>query len=221
MKIADDLYFYPWESFTQNNCNSILIAGPVKVLVDPGHKHLFPELAEQMERDGFRPEDIDLVIHTHCHPDHMEAGQNLADLGIKQAMHPDDETYLAKIGPAFFQAMGLQMPTFQIDVHLVEGDLMLGDKQFAVFHTPGHSPGSVCLYWPDRKTLMSGDLIFAQGVGRTDFPGGSGKQLKKSIQRMAGLDIETILPGHGPAVLGRQDVLTNFQIIEQMYFPML
>ncbi|MEW5723863.1 MAG: MBL fold metallo-hydrolase [Thermodesulfobacteriota bacterium] len=221
MKIVENLYFYPWESYTQNNANSILITGPVKALVDPGHRHLFPELERKMRADGTAPGDIDLVIYTHCHPDHMEAGEVLGRLGVRHALHPDDEAYLRQIGPAFYQALGLQMPDLEIDVHLVEGDLTLGDKTFEVYHTPGHSPGEVCLYWPDHRLLIAGDLIFAQGVGRTDFPGGSGRRLKESIERMAGLDLEIILPGHGPAIVGRDNVRLNFQAIERMYFPML
>ena len=219
MKIAPDLFFYPWESYTQNNANTILITGPVKVLIDPGHKNLFPALIPQMEADGAAPDDIQFVIHTHCHPDHMEAGELLT--GARQALHQADEEYLKKIGPAFYQSMGLGMPDIKIDVNLTEGDLTLGDKTLQVYHTPGHSPGSVCLYWPELKVLVSGDLIFAQGVGRTDFPGGSGKLLKESIIRMAELDIEAILPGHGPAIVGREQVVRNFQMIERMYFGML
>ncbi|MBU2550521.1 MAG: MBL fold metallo-hydrolase [Proteobacteria bacterium] len=221
MKVLEDLFFYPWEDYSQNNCNTIMITGPVKVLIDPGHKRPFPGLVRQLEADGIRAEEIDLVIHTHCHPDHMEAGAELTRLGAKEAMHPDDERYLDEMGPMFFQAMGLPMPEYQIAVHLVEGDLTLGDKTLQVYHTPGHSPGEVCLYWPEPKVLICGDLIFAQGVGRTDFPGGNGKQLKESIRRMAELDIELLLPGHGPAVAGRENVVRNFQLIEHMYFPIL
>jgi hydroxyacylglutathione hydrolase len=221
MQIADDLFFYPWESFTQNNSNSIMISGPVNTLIDPGHAHLFPQLAKQMTADGVTPEEIGLVIYTHCHPDHMEAGPGLAVHGAKQAMHPDDEDYLRKIGPSFFQAMGMSMPDVHIDIHLSEGELDIGGKTLHVYHTPGHSPGEVCLYWAEHNVLIAGDLIFAQGVGRTDFPGGSGALLKKSIQRMAGLDIDILLPGHGPAVMGRDNVIGNFQAIERMYFPML
>ncbi|MFH1139398.1 MAG: MBL fold metallo-hydrolase [Pseudomonadota bacterium] len=221
MKIAPDLFFYPWESYTQNNCNTILITGPVKTLIDPGHKQLFAGLAPKLTADGAAPQDIQFVIHTHCHPDHMEAGEILAGYGAKQALHAADEEYLRKIGPSFYRSMGLKMPEIQVDVNLTEGDLTLGNKTLQVYHTPGHSPGSVCLYWPEIKTLLSGDLIFAQGVGRTDFPGGSGKLLKESIIRMSELDIELILPGHGPAIVGREKVIRNFQVIERMYFGML
>ena len=221
MKIVDDLYFYPWESYTQNNSNSIMISGPVKVLIDPGHKHLFPKLEQKMSADGLDAQDIQMIVHTHCHPDHMEAGVLFDPARVKQALHADDEAYLEELGPMFYQSMGLDMPDVRVDVHLTEGDLTLGDKTFQVYHTPGHSPGSVCLYWADQKLLITGDLIFAQGVGRTDFPGGNSRLLKESIMRMSELDVEVILPGHGPAIVGRDNVLQNYQIIQQMYFPML
>lgn len=221
MKIAQDLYFYPWESYTQNNCNSIMITGKVKALIDPGHQALFSNLARQLERDGIDVKALDLIINTHSHPDHFEASASLAGHGARVAMHPDGENYLKKIGPAFSQALGQKMPDYNIDLNLVEGELELGDKQLYVYHTPGHSPGSICLYWPDQKVLISGDLIFAQGVGRTDFPGGDGAKLKENIKRMAELDIEILLPGHGPLVTGAEEVRRNFQFIQQVYFPML
>ncbi len=221
MKMIEGLYFYPWESLSQNNSNSIMITGQVKTLIDPGHKHLFPELAAKMRADNIDPDQIDLIVYTHCHPDHMEAGQELSSHGAKQALHPDDEEYLNKIGPDFYRAMGLSMPEVRIDIQLVEGELKLGDQNWTVYHTPGHSPGEICLYWPENKVLIAGDLIFAQGVGRTDFPGGNGKLLKESIRRMAELDIDMILPGHGPAIIGRDNVVRNFQTIEQIYFPIL
>jgi len=221
MKIAQDLYFYPWESYTQNNCNSIMITGKVKALIDPGHQALFSNLAGQLERDGIDVKALDLIINTHSHPDHFEASASLARHGARVAMHPDGENYLKKIGPAFSQALGQKMPDYNIDLNLVEGELELGEKQLYVYHTPGHSPGSICLYWPDQKVLISGDLIFAQGVGRTDFPGGDGAKLKENIKRMAELDIEILLPGHGPLVTGAEEVRRNFQFIQQVYFPML
>ena len=165
MKVANDIFFYPWESYSQNNSNSIMITGQVKVLVDPGHSHLFSNLSQQIKQDGVDPSEIELVLYTHCHPDHMEAGQELAQYGARQALHPVEEEYLRNIGPDFFRAMGLSMPEIKIDIHLSEGELDLGGHKFMVFHTPGHSPGEVCLYHPESKILIAGDLIFAQGVG--------------------------------------------------------
>lgn len=97
----------------------------------------------------------------------------------------------------------------------------MGDETFQVISTPGHSPGSLCLYWPKQKALFSGDVVFSGGIGRTDFPGGNGKLLKESIQRLAQLDVEYLLPGHGEALRGRKAVETNFQMIEHQWFGYL
>jgi glyoxylase-like metal-dependent hydrolase (beta-lactamase superfamily II) len=105
---------------------------------------------------------------------------------------------------------------------LVEGDLSLGrdEKQvnLTVFHTPGHSPGSICIYWPDKKALITGDLVFNGSVGRTDFPGGSITTLKQSIERVSQLDVEYLLPGHstemGSIIEGKRRVEQNFRAIK-------
>jgi hydroxyacylglutathione hydrolase len=107
------------------------------------------------------------------------------------------------------------------DFFLTEGTFKAGGLELEVIHTPGHSPGSICLYWPTYKALFAGDVIFAQGVGRTDLPGGDGEQLKESISRLASLDLELVLPGHGDIIKGREDIERNFKLIEMMYFGIL
>jgi len=90
-----------------------------------------------------------------------------------------------------------------------------------IYHTPGHSPGSVSLYLPDSKALIAGDVIFQAGVGRTDFPGGNGKLLKRSIDRLAMLDTEHLLPGHGDLVKGKERVKRNFDYVADVYYGMI
>ena len=90
-----------------------------------------------------------------------------------------------------------------------------------VLHTPGHSPGSICLYQPDKKVLFTGDVVFNQGIGRTDLPGGSGPELKESIKRISHLDVSLLLTGHGDVVPGRDAVAENFKMIEESWFSYL
>ena len=97
----------------------------------------------------------------------------------------------------------------------------MGDLSFKVIHTPGHSPGSICLYWTEQKALFTGDVIFHQGVGRTDLPGGSGQELKDSITRISRLEVDYLLPGHGDLISGREPVKRNFETIERMWFGYL
>jgi glyoxylase-like metal-dependent hydrolase (beta-lactamase superfamily II) len=213
---------YEWTSFTQNNCNAYVLGEQAQVLIDPGHSHLFSHVRLDMARDGLDWQKVELVAVTHSHPDHFEGVENFLDHGaVKIGLHAEEERFLETAGVEFARMLGLATPKYRIDLHLEEGPLAIGDLELEVYHTPGHSPGHVCLYWPARKALFSGDLIFNQGVGRTDFPGGDGELLKASIRRMAELDVELILCGHGPAVKGRRAVEENYRLIERVYFPML
>ena len=101
---------------------------------------------------------------------------------------------------------------------LQEGDLTIGNTSLQVFLSPGHSPGSLCFYWPEKKVLFTGDVVFNQSIGRTDLPGGSGKHLKESITKLSGLDVEVLCPGHGDIVTGHEAVKKNFKMIRDFWF---
>ncbi len=219
MELAEHLNFFPWTQPTVNNCNSVFIGGTVPTLIDPGHSQLYGHVEVGLSGDHCDPPQ--LVVLTHCHPDHMEAAEQLQKNGAKLAMHPDEIAYMEGEGRKLASAMGMRFPELTFDILLEEGVLELGGETLEVIHTPGHSPGHVCLYWPRHKALIAGDLVFLQGVGRVDFPGGSGELLKESIKRVSQLDIELLLPGHGPLIKGKENVDKNFQLIEQMYFGMI
>ena len=220
MKLADDLYVYPWTQPTANNCNAYLVGGPAPVLIDPGHARLYKHVELGLASDH-QPETPRLVVVTHCHPDHLEAALALQKAGARLAMLGAELDYLAGQGRQLAAALGMHLPEFQVDIILGEGELKVGPESFQVLHTPGHSPGHLCLYWPRRKALFAGDLVFAQGVGRVDFPGGNGKDLKASIQRVAQLDLEWVLTGHGPVLKGKPSIQRNFEIIAKHYFGMI
>ena len=213
MKIVDGLYGFIWQSASENNCNSFFIEGSKKILIDPGHRHLFRHVQRGLEQIGSTPEQIDVVLVTHGHPDHLEMVGSFGP-STQWAMSRVDYDFVMKyIGsPAEFPK-----PAF----FLQEGELTIGDKTFVAILTPGHSPGSVCLYWPEKKTLFTGDVVFSQSIGRTDLPGGSGKQLKESITRLAELDVEILCPGHGDVVAGRESVKKNFKTIKDFWFNYL
>jgi glyoxylase-like metal-dependent hydrolase (beta-lactamase superfamily II) len=116
--------------------------------------------------------------------------------------------------------LGLKVPQFEPFIYLVEGDLILGKERkinLQVLHTPGHSPGSLSIYWPDNRVLISGDVVFYGGVGRTDFPGGSITLLKQSIEKLSKLEVDYLLPGHsteyGGIIEGKERVERNFQAV--------
>jgi hydroxyacylglutathione hydrolase len=215
MRLSDDLYAFPWQVPTENNCNSYLIDGSFKILIDPGHQHLFSELFDSLDSMGVRPDDIDLVVGTHGHPDHIEALQSFSSSQTMLTMGEIEYRYLQE------KATHLLDFRLEPDFLLAEGTLKAGTTELQVLRTPGHSPGSICLYWPSHKALFAGDVIFEQGVGRTDLPGGSGTQLKESIKRLSSLDIDLLLPGHGRIIKGKDEVMRNFSLVEEMYFGLL
>ena len=221
MKIGKDLYAYLWLDPYENNCNTYFIQGKVTVLIDPGHSRHVPNLFHQMEGDGISPGDIDLIILTHCHPDHFEGLEAFKDKPVKIAMSQEEERYLFESGKVLFEMMRQSLPEFQIGFYLKEGELHLGKEVFHIYQTPGHSPGSLSIYWPERKFLFTGDLVFYGGVGRTDFLEGNSKFLKKSIERISSLDTELLLPGHGELVKGKERVVQNFEFIRQNFYAYL
>lgn len=221
MKLDTDLYAYIWKSTMQNNSNSYVIGGEIPLVIDPGHQHLVKNLITQMEKDGNRLEDIRLVVATHGHPDHFEAARTFERAGVMVALHQEEENFLREVGGKFYDAMGAGAPPMKVSFHLREGDLKLGSKTFQVLHTPGHSPGSISLYWPEKKALFTGDVVFPLGVGRTDFPGGEGILLRDSIERLARLDAEWLLAGHGEVIQGKKNIQSNFVYIQSNYFDYL
>ena len=113
------------------------------------------------------------------------------------------------------------MPEFKIDLYLQEGEVKLGVQNPSGFSYARAFPGSISLYWPEKKALFTGDVVFPMGVGRTDFPGGDGTLLRQSIERLARLDAEWLLSGHGEVLKGKRNVQRNFSYIRTNYFDYL
>ncbi len=138
---------------------------------------------------------IRAVINTHTHPDHTMGNRSLSGMAPVLAHEAEDTWYLRLYNTLLTAVFTGRLQT-GISYTLNEKErIVLGDTHVEVLHTPGHSPGSICLYWSGN--LVSGDTVFAEGIGRTDLPGGSMEQLRKSIGRIMCLPPDTtIWPGH-------------------------
>jgi len=231
VKLAPNFYCYLWEG-KGNNCNTSFLPDALRgerphVLVDPGHirnelgERCFDSLREAMEKDGFKVQDIGLVLCTHCHPDHFEAVGAIVNQNTLLALSREEEKYCQEAGKLLFSTFGARLPQAKPFFYLTEGNLKLGTKNkvsLRVLLTPGHSPDSISFYLEKEKILISGDVVFFGSVGRTVFPGGSLSLLRQSTDKLSQLDVEYLVPGHstelGGIIAGKEKVKRNFQMIK-------
>ncbi len=164
------------------------------VIVDPGG-----ETQPLLDEIGQRRVRVRYILNTHGHFDHIAANAAVkAQFDVPLGLHPADQELLLHGGGAALFGLNY-VPSPPPDLELVEGlRLEIGALHLQVLHTPGHTPGSVCLYIPEESALLTGDTLFASGVGRTDLPGGDARQLTESLRRLLALPPETtVYSGHG------------------------
>ena len=142
---------------------------------------------------------IATVVLTHCHFDHTARVKEIAHMcRAKVAIHKLDATGLLDDARSLSMHFGSRSPAIIPHILLNEGDSVSGLR---VLHTPGHTPGSICLFSESDQVLISGDTVFTDGgFGRYDFIGGSRAELARSIDRLSLLDVEGLYPGHGVPV---------------------
>jgi hydroxyacylglutathione hydrolase len=151
------------------------------------------------------------IVNTHGHADHLGANQELLDAtGARLWIHAGDRDCLASPARNLSLGLGAAVTSPPAGGELTD-DLKLscGALSLQVLHTPGHSPGSVCLY--GSGILLAGDTLFAGSAGRTDLPGGDARRLAQSLARIVReVPPDTLVyPGHGPATILARELQSN------------
>lgn len=178
--------------------------GPGAVVIDPGccNGEEIQSLLDFLGSHGLTPSAI---VLTHSHFDHILGVKKLsARFGIPVYLHPDDRQML-QLAPSMAAAYNyyLSVPDISFETcDIKDGQILkIGDIEFEVIHTPGHTPGSVCLLVRESGDLFSGDTLFAGAIGRTDMPMGDyDKEIVSVMEKIMGLDADVkVHPGHGGA----------------------
>jgi glyoxylase-like metal-dependent hydrolase (beta-lactamase superfamily II) len=197
-------------------CNCVILGDEesgTAIVVDPGGEA--PRILARLQELGLRCQGI---VHTHTHFDHVGATK-----AVQQATHAP--TMIHENDLFLYEGVQMQLDSFrvplrapemaEIDRFLSDGDTVSsGALEAGVVHTPGHSPGSICLtVESDQRVVIAGDTLFARSVGRTDLWGGDTSQLVTSIRRkLFALPDETlVICGHGPSTtIGEERRLNPF-----------
>ena len=134
------------------------------------------------------------IIATHGHLDHLWGAKWATDRWNTPVFMHEADIPLARAMQAQYNLFGIRRPAESFPIETITNH----QSPFTVIPTPGHTPGSICLYWPEEKTLLSGDTLFYMGYGRTDLPGGNMSQLISSLEHLFTLPPDTrVFPGHG------------------------
>jgi hydroxyacylglutathione hydrolase len=203
--------FRPYPVLKENMIHEIFPVGPLRcncsvigdessheaIVIDPGDD--IETIVAVLQKHNLR---LTQIVVTHAHIDHVGGAVKLRSLtGAAIILNEQDDALLKMLD---MQAawLGMRDPgRVKVDSSITDGDTVrIGTLQASVIHTPGHTQGSICLFFPVENTLIAGDTLFQGSIGRTDLPGGSYEKIIRSIhQKLLVLPGATIvIPGHGP-----------------------
>lgn len=135
------------------------------------------------------------ILATHGHLDHLWGAAWACEQWHTPVLLHEADMPLAKAMQAQYDLFGVRAEAKPFPMKELVNE---GMSELEILHTPGHTPGSICLYWPEEKKLLSGDTLFRMGYGRTDLPGGNMGQLIQSLEQLFALPADVqVFPGHG------------------------
>lgn len=171
------------------------------IIIDPGcyFGNERNELKDFISRSQLHPK---YLLNTHCHLDHVFGTKFVAETyGLQPQFHPKEKQVM-DFAPLAALHWNLPFDHYQGPAqYITEKDtLRLGEDEFTILFTPGHSPGHICFYNRKQQFVIGGDVLFRESIGRTDLPGGDFKTLEDSIRGQLFVlpDEVTVYPGHGP-----------------------
>lgn len=204
VEIAENLFFLErgWL-----NANHFVFNGTEKVLVDTGYIRGFEETRRLIQDLGINLREVDRIVSTHSHCDHIGANKRIQDLsGCEIAMHRIDKFFIDSRDDwaTWWRYYDQGAEFFRVDISLEEGDsIFLDDLELTVIHTPGHGAGMIALYSPKEKFLISSDALWDGDLGvLTVRVEGSAAPILAldSLEKLSHLDVDRIYPGHGSPI---------------------
>ena len=221
-QISEHVYFIV--SLSMDSNITFIKSGDHEILIDAGTGLYTSNLEKDLQTRGSSIQSITDVVLTHSHIDHIggiipliEAGSPKLYLHKAEAEPINQGDMSLTLGNTF----GVDLPPFKIDVKLNEADVLdFDDVKLRVFHTPGHSAGSISMKIEDTGILLTGDTLFPGGsFGRVDFPTGSPEKLVDSLKRISEMQFEIGLPGHMNAMKynARQSAISSYEMAKQWF----
>ena len=201
-KLLDNVWFCCEDPFSANTY--IFVWKQKALIIDPGFYENGRVALEFLRNRGVN--EI-IVVLTHCHYDHIASAPLFEKENAIICAHELDAEYIRKSDSITTVAIAFnaEWNGCKISRILRDGDTIdMEIFKFKVIHTPGHTRGSICLYEPSHKILVSGDTVFSGGAfGRCDLPTGDLRKIVSSLEKLSSLNVEILFPGHGNPVMFR------------------
>ncbi|TXT57606.1 MAG: putative polyketide biosynthesis zinc-dependent hydrolase PksB [Candidatus Thorarchaeota archaeon] len=220
--IDQKIYFRVANTF-DSNIGLIIEDGHI-VLVDSGTGMNHNQLVRDLKTLNLDVSDITDILLTHSHIDHIGGILPImdeTDVTIHLHKAEAEKINAGNTSCTLSQNFGHDFPPITIESILDEGSVLeFGDTRLKIYHTPGHSLGSVCIKVEDTPILFTGDTMFPGGsFGRVDFPGGDKRKIVESLKRISSMDFDIALPGHMNAVKsnGKKSAISSYQMAKSWF----
>ena len=182
----------------QCNCSIVGDEGTHEaIVIDPGDD--ISDVLSIVQKHNLT---VKQIVITHAHIDHVGGAMKLRETTGAPILINENDYALLRMLDVQAAWLGMTAPGYvEIDHSLADADkVVAGPLTASVIHTPGHTEGSICLYFPAQQKLIAGDTLFAGSIGRTDLPGGNFNKIIRSLHdKLLALPDETVVvPGHGP-----------------------